>query len=69
MKYIIAKTNEQFDEQRAFFTSNAQTEGGLIRAAKNALVAKFGEAAWTDIDICNVYYRFDCSPVRRFENQ
>lgn len=69
MKYIIAKTNEQYDEQRAFFTSTAQTESGLIRAAKNALVTKYGKAAWTDINIRNVYYRSGCSPVRRFENQ
>lgn len=73
MTYIVEKCNESYDEQRAYFTSAAKTEGGIVRAARNALAAKYGEDAWLggiDIhDICMWGKHTGRSPIRRFDNE
>lgn len=73
MTYIVEKCNESYDEQRAYFTSAAKTEGGIVRAAEKALAAKYGDDAWLDdIDIHDVKMwgsLTGATPIRRFDNE
>lgn len=48
---------EDYQGNSAYFTSRAQTERGIVKAAERAMKEKYGFSFEGDISICDIFFR------------